>query len=247
VVSGSSLQGEDLDAAVRKTLTHIATSYYLLFHYLNQPLELQKQVQFTPEADELIAASPLKKHGILVAGLHMSNFDLVMQAAAWRGLKAIAISLPQESENKEAVEWQHKFRRQSGLEILPASVSTFRQAIRRLREGEIVMTGVDRPISNPKVKPLFFGKPASLPIHYVYLAQEAKVPLVLICAIRRPDGIYEIVTSPEIRMRIFDDRRDQTLANAERVLEAAKGLICQAPDQWCIFQPVWPELEEASP
>jgi KDO2-lipid IV(A) lauroyltransferase len=247
VVSGCSLSGPALDEAVRRNLSHIAGSYYILFHYLNHPEELQGQVEFTPEAEDLIASSPAKKRGIVVAGLHMSNFDLVMQAAAWRGLKAIAISLPDENENQQAVEWQHKFRRQSGLEILPASISVFRQAIRRLRDGEIVMTGVDRPIPNPKVHPYFFDKPASLPIHYAYLAQEANVPLVLICANRRPDGIYHIKTSAEIRMRPYPDRQEKTLANAERVLEAAEEFICQAPEQWCIYQPIWPELQETVP
>lgn len=242
VASGCELEGEALDQAVKETLRNIAASYYLLFHLIDRPEKLQNQVVFGPEAEDAILASREGRKGLMVVGLHMSNFDLVLQAAAWRGLRATAISLPEETENAQAVEWQHQFRRHSGLEILPASLSNFRQAIRRLREGGLVVTGMDRPINNPKLRPFFFGKPASLPMHYVHLAQEGDVPLILASAIRKQDGKYHMLVSPEIRMKSYPERDEQTLSNAERVLEIAECFIRQAPEQWCIFQPVWPEL-----
>lgn len=247
VVSGCKLKDAELDLEVKKTIRQIACSYYFLFHHINHPDELQKLVAFSPEIDDLIEASRRKDRGLLVAGLHMSNFDLVMQAAAWRGLEAVAVSLPEENENRQAVEWQHHFRRQAGLEILPASLATFRKAIRRLEAGEIVLTGADRPIQTPKNQPLFFGHPASVPIHHIHLALEARVPLILICAIRRSDGKYHMLASPEIQMNRSEDRQKAILSNAEEVLKIAEGFILEAPEQWSIFQPVWPGLLELMP
>lgn len=242
VTSGYELQKEALDLAVRETLRQVAVSYYLLFRYIDRPDELQKLVKFSPEAEDAIAASQENRKGLLVTGLHMSNFDLVVQAAGWRGLCAMAISLPEETENLKAVEWQHKFRRRSGIDIVPASIATFRQAINRLRQGGVVLTGVDRPVNSPRLRPQFFGRPSNLPVHYVHLALEADVPVILMSAVRKEDGKYHMHATPEMRFTTYSNRDKQTLANAEQLLEAAECFIREAPEQWSIFQPAWPEL-----
>ena len=69
-----------------------------------------------------------------------------------------------------------------GLEILPATIANIRQLIRRLQAGEMVITGVDRPTSDLKYHPVFFGRPAQLPTHYIYLALKAHVPIVLLAS-----------------------------------------------------------------
>ncbi len=247
VVSGCSANSDELAKAVRANYFEIAYSFYILFHNLNRPEQLQNYVSFSPQAEELIDLSQEKQRGMVVLGLHMSNFDLVMQAAAWKGLHAIGISIPENTENNEAVEWQHKFRRNSGLEILPASFSTFKQAIRRLREGEIVMTGIDRPIPSPRFKPVFFGHPSFLPTHYIHLALEANVPVMLLAATRMPDGIYRIHSTPEIHLNKIQDRNLELSINTAKVLEYAAEFIRSTPDQWDVLQPVWPELLSQMP
>jgi lauroyl/myristoyl acyltransferase len=247
VVSGCQMDAPNLDRAVRKAAYNLAQSYFTLFHDLNRPEALQEKVSFTSDVEEFIFNHQEKKNGLLVVGLHMSNFDLVMQAACWRGLRATAISLPEDTENRDAVEWQHAIRRRTGLEILPASVSSFRTAIRKMKTGGIVLTGVDRPVRNPKLKPIFFGHPAHLPVHYVHLALEADVPILLMAAIQLPDGIYHICVSPVIHMRRLKERKKETLYNAEAVLEIASEFIRRDPEQWNVVQPIWPDLVEEMP
>ena len=242
VISGGQLLGADLDRAVRENLTHIARSYYTLFHYLDNPLALQNLVEFDPSIDALIARSQEKHHGVVVTGVHLSNFDLVLQAAAWRGLRGIALTLPDGTENQEAVEWQHAFRRHSGLELLPASLPNFRQVIQRLQAGETVLTGIDRPVSSAKYYPAFFGRPAHLPIHYIHLALAARVPLMVFAARQKPDGLYQLLASEEIDLQHYSDRQVELVSNAERVLELAASFIRQAPGQWSVTLPIWPEV-----
>ncbi len=75
------------------------------------------------------------------------------------------------------------------------------------------------------------------------MALEAKVPVVLLAAIRNQDGRYQIHATPDIKMRDFDDRERALLYNAEKVLEAAQEFIRLAPEQWSVLLPVWPDLE----
>jgi len=61
-------------------------------------------------------------------------------------------------------------------------------------------------------------------------------------ALQRPDGIYQILASEEIKLRPYTDRRVELVCNAERVLEVAASYIRQAPGQWSITLPAWPEI-----
>jgi lauroyl/myristoyl acyltransferase len=239
VISGGKLSASQLNEAARQNLRHIAHSYYTFFHNLSDPDALQSLVSFTPQIEELIARSQEGKEGVIVTGLHLSNFDLVFQAAARRGLRAVGLSLPEASE---AIEWQHNFRRMAGLEILPASVENFRQVISRLKTGHVVVTGIDRPVNGTKAHHRFFGQPAHVPVHHIHLALKAEVPIVIMGAILCPDGIYHIHSSDYIDMRRFPNRQTEIMWNAERVLEIAADIIRQAPHQWAVMQPVWPEV-----
>lgn len=238
VVGGCKDSPRSLDQNVKESLRHTAISFYTFFHYLENPEALQELIVFSPQAEYLIECSQEAKRGVLVSGVHMSNFDLVAIAAAYRGLRAVGLSLPNPNET---VEWQHNLRRVRGLEILPASISGIRETISRLQEGQVVMTGIDRPVDDPKYRPLFFGRPANVPVHYVHMALKARAPLVIMAAILRDDGKYHILSSDFIELQPHQDRHVEIVKNAEMVLEIAAEFIRQAPQQWSNSRPVWPE------
>ena len=238
VAGGENYTSDELSQRAEMVLYQAGWSYYNLFHHYYQSEKLMNLVVFSPEFEEIIQRSQEKRHGIIVAGVHLSNFDLVAQAAALRGLKAFVLSVP---DPDKAIQWQHDLRRQSGLEIMDANLSNLRLAIRKLQDGETVVTGIDRPVPNPKMRPLFFGRPAHLAIHYVQLALRAKVPVIVMGAIMKEDGLYHIHSSGEILMKPHADRHIELDTNAERILEVAQAIIGQALEQWLVFQPVWPE------
>ncbi len=239
VVHQGELSTEQLDGITREVIRQVARSFYLFFHYSGDERALDEFIAISPTIEDLIARSISRSQGALVCGLHMSNFDLAYQAIANKGLHAIGLTMPQATE---AIEWQHQLRRRVGLEILPATLSNLRQVIHRLEAGEIAVTGVDRPVDDTKCRPRFFGRPAQVPVHYVQLALRAKVPLIIMAAIMRDDGCCHILSSDYIELQSYPDRETELIANAERVLDIAASFIRQAPNQWSIFQPVWPEV-----
>lgn len=239
VASGGTLSRAELQLRARDVLKNTGISFYNLFHYLEDPAALQEMVEFSPEIEQVIQRSREGRRGMIVAGVHLSNFDLVAQAAAFRGLKAMALSLP---DPDETIQWQHSLRLRSGLEILDANLANLRQVIQRLQNGETVLTGIDRPVPEPKLKPGFFGQPAHLAVHHVQLALKAGVPVIVMGAIYGEDGRYHIHASEEIAMQHSPDRQQELIQNAELVLQAAEQIIRLAPQQWAVFQPVWPEI-----
>jgi KDO2-lipid IV(A) lauroyltransferase len=244
IASGKELEGDALDLAVRSTIGYVARSFYTLFHYLDNLESFQDLIDYDERVQAVIDHPQKGERGLIVVGVHMSNFDLVAQAAARSGLRAIALSVP---DPDEAIEWQHEFRRQSGLEILPATIRNIRETIERLKAGEMVITGLDRPVQDPNYRPHFFGHPAFVPVHYIQLAMRAQVPLVVMGAVEGPDRRIKVMASDMIELDEYPDRKMSIIHNAEKVLGVAEGFIRQAPQQWVILQTVWPDLGSQVP
>jgi KDO2-lipid IV(A) lauroyltransferase len=241
VVTGERLTSEQLDEAVVKTFSHTATCLYNLYHNLYDDLAMLRLVRFSPAAENWMELIRKGEAPLVVVGLHLSNFDFILRAAASRGLPVLAIAIARE-RSASGYAWQNDLRRNAGLEILPASMSAMRTAVQRLKSGGTVLTGMDRPIPDSTHRPKFFGRPAPLPVVHVHLALRAKVPILFAVGIMRDDGIYEITTSDPIHMQPYGDKRTTLLQNAEAVLCVAEEFIKQVPYQWSMFYPVWPEV-----
>jgi KDO2-lipid IV(A) lauroyltransferase len=128
------------------------------------------------------------------------------------------------------------------MNILPASRDALRQAVRHLEWGGMVLTGIDRPVSDPRLRPAFFGQPAPLPTHHVFLAMKARVPVVIMALIRQPDGRYNLMSSDLMEMDPHPNHETAILKNAEKVLQRTEGFISLAPQQWNVPFPVWPDM-----
>ena len=244
VLSGGSFSAEQLDQAVRQTFRNTAHCLFDLYHNLHNPDAALKLMQQNPQLDEAIQRSMAEKKGLVIVGVHMSNFDFVFQSAGLRGWRGLALSYP---EPGGGYQWQNDLRRETGIEIIPGSMDALRKAIRRLQAGEMVITGIDRPQVDSKYRPRFFGRPATMPVLHILLALKTNAPVVVTAAIMRPDGIYQFFASEFIVMQPHSDRHTEILLNAERVLSVAEGFIRQAPQQWAMFYPVWPEALEEMP
>jgi KDO2-lipid IV(A) lauroyltransferase len=137
---------------------------------------------------------------------------------------------------------EYEIRKRTGMNLVPASVGALRQALKQLQQGGMVLTGIDRPIEKPEVMPRFFGRPAALPIHHIYLAMKARVPIVITAAYRQEDGKYHVFASEPVEMDSCPVPEETLLHNAEKVLAVAERFIRRAPQQWSVPLPVWPHV-----
>jgi lauroyl/myristoyl acyltransferase len=244
VVRGKTLQGEALDQAVLDTLRNAARSIYDLYHYGQDPKGAGRLIVLDPEVQQLIRRPEFDERGLVVTGVHLSSFDLVLQWMGLSGIRPLVLTI-QDPQGGRRMEYE--FRKRTGMNLLPASFGAMRQALRHLQQGGFVATGIDRPIPDPPACPRFFGHPSALPTHHVFLAQKARVPVLIMAAILQPDGKYHVKASELIEMDTYADREAGTLRNAEKVLNIAERFIRQAPDQWSISLPVWPQLLDLAP
>jgi len=243
VVSGEKLTGTDLDRAVAETYKNSALSIYRFFRIFRNPTDMHNLVRFPDELRLYLRECRENKHGLIITGIHLGNFDLVMQslgsqANEFAGMRKLALGVPNPGKGYE---WQNEFRRENGIEVLPASMSTIKLAAEVLDAGGVVISGLDRPIPGAKYRPRFFGRQASIPVLHVPLALKAKVPILVAGALMKQDNTYQILLSEPRFLKPYSDRKQEILANAECVLEVAEEYIRNAPEQWNMPYPVWPE------
>jgi lauroyl/myristoyl acyltransferase len=244
IAQGETLQGEALDEVVRQTLCYSAHSLFDLYHY-NSDFEATRQLLVFDSSFDIIAQRPeFDRRGLVIAGLHLSSFDLILQWVCKNGLKPLVLTIPNPQGGRQM---EYETRKRMGMNLIPASVAAFRQALRHLQRGGMVLTGIDRPIETPEVCPHFFGRPSALPIHHIFLASKARVPIIITAPYLQPDGKYHIVASDPIEMDSSSHVAQETLRNAEKVLAVAEEFIRRFPQQWSVPLPVWPQSMDLVP
>ncbi len=244
VVHGEQLEGLAMDRVVSENFRSIACSIFDLYHNINDSAEFLRLIEPHPTAIELVQRPEYSVRGLVVAGVHLSNFDMVFQMGGLAGIRAIALTLPELSAGYQK---QLEQRAKKGLRILRASVGTLKHAVNHLRAGGMLITGIDRPDASYSYRPKFFGRPAALPIHHVFLALKAQVPVIVAATLKQPDGKYHLLFSEPIEMQPNPDKHTEIVLNAETILRIAEGFIRQDPAQWAMTFPVWPEAMDEVP
>jgi phosphatidylinositol dimannoside acyltransferase len=244
VANGETLNGQGLDQVVHETLHYSAHFLFDLYHYNHDFEATRALIVFDSSFQQISQRSQFDRRGLMVAGLHLSNFDLVLQWLCRGGMKLLVLTIPDPKGGRQV---EYELRKKIGMNLLPASVGAFRQALKHLQRGGMVLTGVDRPIEKPQVHPRFFGRPAALPRHHIFLAVKAQVPVIITATYLQQDGKYHVFASDPIEMDHCADANETMLRNAEKVLGIAEGFIRRAPQQWSVPLPVWPPIIDLVP
>jgi phosphatidylinositol dimannoside acyltransferase len=249
VVAGGRLSARRLDELTRAVFQSTAHGLYDFYHNLNNIQAALDMVEIDTSVRDAVEWYRSGHTGALVVIPHVSNFELLAPAFAnatlFGGLKVQFLSYPQPPAGYSL---QNRIRRMEGLSITPISMESIRQAIQLLKQGGVVVTGVDRPMNDEKnCAPLFFGRPSCLPSGYVRLALKAGVPVVVVSGQTLPDGRYRLVAFDPILMQPYPDKTEELCKNAQSVLAIIEKVIRRAPEQWAMFYPVWPEALQEIP
>jgi KDO2-lipid IV(A) lauroyltransferase len=128
------------------------------------------------------------------------------------------------------------------LDITPITKLSLENAFRRLKSGGVVATGIDRPIEFDMRGPLlpFFGRPAPLPTGYIRMALKTGAKIVVAAIQLLKNGSYHINLSEPLEMQHYPDKLEEIMVNGHKVLQIVEHYIRENPDQWLMFNSVWP-------
>ncbi len=190
-----------------------------------------------PAFETQIRAGMASGRGLIIVGAHMSSFDILLLSLSSLGYRALALAF---AEVQGSYPVLNQLRRDHGLEVMPISVPALRTAIRRLHDGELVLTGVDRPTPAGDLV-TFFGRPARMPTGHTRLS--IRTGALILPGVCQSDGQgrYRVVGGSLIDPLPFGKGERAPIDMAEHVLSVLEGFIRQRPDEWLMFFPVWPE------
>lgn len=243
IVMDGKIDHSGLNEQTKQVFQSAGRSLFDFFHYISQPDKLFNIVKMSPKAEAALTRIRANLPTIILVP-HLSNFDLMGYALALMGIKVQVLSFPMPNS---AYKMQNKLREQAGVVVTPMSLTAFREAKVRLNNGGTVVTGLDRPIpgeKEEKYRPRFFGREANLPVIHIRLAKETKSAIYVMGCVAHDDLTYYLECSDPIFVEAKEDLTDETIENAERVLHEAEKLIRQVPQQWAMFYPVWPEVND---
>jgi phosphatidylinositol dimannoside acyltransferase len=241
IIHDQQLTKQELNRLPRVVFRSASKCFFDYFYFFSRPEKLEEIVHFSPEAEATIKRIQDNEPCVVVCP-HLSNFELMGYALAISDVKVQVLSYP---DPVATYKWQNKLRQREGIIVTPLSLSAFRQARQRLRDGGSILTGLDRPLEkgfHEKYQPNFFGHPAHLPVTYIRMAVEANAPVFVFAATYQPDGKYYLEGSPPIWMEPKEDLETEIMDNAHKVLAVAEEMIREYAEQWAMFYPVWPEF-----
>ena len=123
-----------VDEMSARQLRHAAMTYYDFFHAVGRSAAELAEVMPVPAAtvDEILSISAAGQ-GVLILGMHQSNFDLALLAFGAHGLPPVqGLSL---ADPPAGFRLLNELRTDAGFEITPISPASVRQAVRRLKRG----------------------------------------------------------------------------------------------------------------
>ena len=248
VVSGETMNKEELKDQTLRVTTSQVTSLFEYFYYYQHPEEGKSKVRFTPEAEKAIIEIRDKKVPTFILGPHIGNFDFFMMALRWFEVPLYVLTYPNPTAGYKA---QNELRASLGAEVHPLSFSSFRGAKQALKNGIAPVTGLDRPLDDQedtKYAVTFFGRPAVLPTFYSRLCLDNNAFVRVLVGSRQEDGSFEIDTSEAIKMDPYPDPIEEVVRNVEKVLKPAEDFIRKYASDWSMFYPVWrdvfPKIED---
>jgi lauroyl/myristoyl acyltransferase len=122
-------------------------------------------------------------------------------------------------------------------EVTPGGV---RRVMMALKRGELIGILADRDFYQNGLPVTFFGRETTLPIGPVRMARDTSAPILAVFA-KRLKHRYQLVIEPPFHVdKTGDAERD--IRNAlQRIASIFERTIREAPEQWVMFQRVWPE------
>jgi len=213
-----------------------AKAYADLMQLPGARIEAMRPLLKVKGLEHLEAARSLGK-GVLAVSCHMGSYEVV--AAIWSATLAPVSFFAEEVEPRALFEWYRDTRARLGISVLTLDMGGIRKVLQALREQEMVITAIDRDITETGYLMPFFGKLAPIPLGPASIALRLGTPLLPVCVYRLPDDTYMAEAAPHIFAKSTGNPRADQVRATQQLLRQIERFIQQHPEQWHVPHRIW--------
>src|SRR5512138_1935157 len=116
VVHGEYPDREVLDQSMRETFRFAARWVFDLYHYIDRPDAMSELIVLSPPFEQLTQRPEFDERGLMLVGLHLSNFDLILQWLCKYRMKPLVLTLP---DPQGARRLEYEIRKERGMNLVP--------------------------------------------------------------------------------------------------------------------------------
>jgi lauroyl/myristoyl acyltransferase len=181
--------------------------------------------------------------GVILAIPHLGAWEW---GGAWMAASGYPMTVVVESlEPPELFEWFAGLRRSLGLTVVPLGPQATSGVLQTLHAGGIVGLLSDRDLVGNGVEVSFFGERTRLPGGPATLALRTGAALLTAAVFFEGGGHRGTISAP-IPTEREGSLRDDVTRITQEVTHRLEDYIRRAPEQWHVFQPLWPSDSDAA-
>jgi KDO2-lipid IV(A) lauroyltransferase len=224
----------------RKVFQYSARNFFDLMRVaLITDDELRAAVYGSKESWDRLEAARVAGKGGIIASAHFGAFDYTGQSIFTHGYPIIPLT----TRTVPAFIYRvvTLLRKSHGLTIEEATPSGIRHILAAIRRGEFAGLLADRDFFQNGIEVEFFGEKTTLPPGPARIARDTGAPILAAFTKRLSKGYILTVDEPFFVQRSEDPQRDIQEA-MQRVVTIFERQIRESPEQWVMFQRVWPQI-----
>ena len=195
------------------------------------------EVRLTPGSIERLDRALARGKGCILITAHLGAFDYVGHYLHACGYKLAIVT--GRTTARIVFDGVTYLRQSNGLPLVEATPSGVRKAIQAVRQGDCAVIVTDRDFFQNGLRIDFFGQETTLPPGAVRIARDTGASIVPVYGNRLPVGHEVTIHEPFVVDRT-DDLHADLQAGMKRVVDSLETALSGAPDQWVMFQAVWP-------
>lgn len=183
-------------------------------------------------------------NGVVMALPHVGSWEYGGAYLALKGFPMTAVA--ERIEPPELFDYFVRERAAMGLTVIPLGPDSGAAVVQRVRQGGLVGLLCDRDLNQNGIDVEFFGEITTMPAGPATVALRTGATLLVAAVYSGPGCDHRAVVLPPIDTTRTGSFRSDVHRITQEIAIRFEGLIRQAPEQWHVFQPLWP-IDRPSP
>ncbi len=237
---------QKIEVLTRKTFQNYGQ--YLLDYMVMHRLQPSNKSRWVEEevGDHYMVEALRKGKGVICITPHLGNWEMGGLLLSFRGGKLHVLTLDERDRNTKS--FREEMRRRRGIKniyINPKDESPMAaiEAIRALRQNEILAMLGDRVETQKTMTFDFFGRKTPFPIGVAILSMATGAPVLPVFVVMEKSRKYRGIIEPPISFEAGsrENREEGIRKGMTELIKKFESYIEKYPDQWYNFYSFWKE------